>query len=76
MSSVAIAVPRARLASICPYTPAGTVRVHFIPDCDRGLAAALGGEPPPEWDTKGGPPVNGVSRAASDFREDGEAVGW
>jgi gamma-glutamyltranspeptidase/glutathione hydrolase len=33
-------------------------------------------KPPPEWVTKGDPPVNGVYRAASDFRKDGEAVGW
>ena len=31
---------------------------------------------PPEWTTTGDPPVNGVYRAASDFRKDGEAVGW
>jgi len=30
----------------------------------------------PEWVTKGDPPVNGVYHAASDFRKDGEAVGW
>jgi gamma-glutamyltranspeptidase / glutathione hydrolase len=35
-----------------------------------GLAA------PPEWKTRGDPPVNGVYHAASDFRKDGEAVGW
>jgi gamma-glutamyltranspeptidase/glutathione hydrolase len=39
-----------------------------------GRAAGL--KPPPEWVTKGDPPVNGVYRAASDFRKDGEAVGW
>jgi len=32
--------------------------------------------PPPEWVTRGDPPVNGVYRAGSDFRKDGEAVGW
>jgi gamma-glutamyltranspeptidase / glutathione hydrolase len=26
--------------------------------------------------TTGDPPVNGVYRAASDFRKDGQAVGW
>ena len=31
---------------------------------------------PPEWKTRGDPPVNGVYHAASDFRKDGEAVGW
>jgi gamma-glutamyltranspeptidase/glutathione hydrolase len=31
---------------------------------------------PPEWTTAGDPPVNGVYHAASDFRKDGEAVGW
>ncbi len=31
---------------------------------------------PQEWTTAGDPPVNGVYRAASDFRKDGEAVGW
>ena len=39
-----------------------------------GRAAGL--KPPLEWVTKGDPPVNGVYRAASDFRKDGEAVGW
>jgi gamma-glutamyltranspeptidase/glutathione hydrolase len=32
--------------------------------------------PPPEGDSSGDPPVNGVYHAASDFRKDGEAVGW
>jgi gamma-glutamyltranspeptidase / glutathione hydrolase len=36
----------------------------------RGLRA------PPEWVTAGNHPVNGVYHAASDFRKDGEAVGW
>jgi hypothetical protein len=31
---------------------------------------------PREWATAGDPPVNGVYHAASDFRKDGEAVGW
>jgi len=31
---------------------------------------------PPEWKTAGDPPVNGVYHGASDFRKDGEAVGW
>jgi len=35
-----------------------------------------GAKAPPEWVTAGDPPVNGVYRAASDFRKDGEAVGW
>ena len=36
----------------------------------------LGPEPPAEWQTAGDPPVNGVYRAGSDFRKDGQAVGW
>ena len=40
------------------------------------FAVAPGLKPPAEWVTKGDPPVNGVYRAASDFRKDGEAVGW
>jgi gamma-glutamyltranspeptidase / glutathione hydrolase len=56
-------------------------RVHGNDDVFGGYQAILfqrapGLEPPPEWDTKGDPPVNGVYRAASDFRKDGEAVGW
>jgi gamma-glutamyltranspeptidase/glutathione hydrolase len=35
-----------------------------------------GESPPPEWTTRGDPPVNGVYRAGSDFRKDGDAVGW
>jgi hypothetical protein len=38
--------------------------------------AAHGLKPPPEWVTKGDPPVIGVYRAASDFRKDGQAGGW
>jgi gamma-glutamyltranspeptidase / glutathione hydrolase len=38
--------------------------------------AAHGLRPPPEWVTRGDPPVNGVYRAASDFRKDGQAGGW
>ena len=37
---------------------------------------ALGLKAPPEWVTRGDPPVNGVYHGASDFRKDGEAVGW
>ena len=37
---------------------------------------AHGLAPPPEWQTAGDPPVNGVYRAGSDLRKDGEAVGW
>jgi gamma-glutamyltranspeptidase / glutathione hydrolase len=37
---------------------------------------AAGGAPPPEWQAAGDPPVNGVYRAGSDMRKDGEAVGW
>jgi gamma-glutamyltranspeptidase/glutathione hydrolase len=35
-----------------------------------------GTKAPPEWNISGDPPVNGVYRAGSDFRKDGEAVGW
>ena len=35
-----------------------------------------GPKPPREWVTTGDPPVNGVYHGASDFRKDGEAVGW
>lgn len=38
--------------------------------------AAPGLTAPPEWVTRGDPPVNGVYHGASDFRKDGEAVGW
>jgi gamma-glutamyltranspeptidase / glutathione hydrolase len=38
--------------------------------------AAPGLKPPAEWVTRGDPPVNGVYHGASDFRKDGEAVGW
>lgn len=38
--------------------------------------AAPGLKAPPEWVTRGDPPVNGVYHGASDFRKDGEAVGW
>jgi gamma-glutamyltranspeptidase/glutathione hydrolase len=37
---------------------------------------APGLKAPPEWVTRGDPPVNGVYHGASDFRKDGEAVGW
>jgi gamma-glutamyltranspeptidase / glutathione hydrolase len=37
---------------------------------------APGLEAPPDGATAGDPPVNGVYRAGSDFRKDGEAVGW
>ena len=33
-------------------------------------------KPPHTWVTAGDPPVNGVYHGASDFRKDGEAVGW
>ena len=33
-------------------------------------------KPPKGHSIKGDPPVNGIYRAASDFRKDGEAVGW
>ena len=38
--------------------------------------AAPGLTAPPEWVTRGDPPVNGVYHGGSDFRKDGEAVGW
>jgi gamma-glutamyltranspeptidase / glutathione hydrolase len=31
---------------------------------------------PRQWSIASDPPVNGVYRAASDFRKDGQAVGW
>ena len=37
---------------------------------------APGLRPPPYGVTSGDPAVNGVYHAASDFRKDGEAVGW
>ena len=37
---------------------------------------APGLKAPSEWTSAGDPPVNGVYHAASDFRKDGEAVGW
>ncbi len=37
---------------------------------------APGLRPPPYGVSAGDPPVNGVYHAASDFRKDGEAVGW
>lgn len=33
-------------------------------------------QPPRRGSVKGDPPVNGVYRAASDFRKDGQAAGW
>ena len=56
-------------------------RVHGNDDQFGGyqaifFAVAPGLKPPAEWATAGDPPVNGVYRAASDFRKDGEAVGW
>ena len=40
------------------------------------LFQRLAGNAPAEWQTAGDPPVNGIYRAGSDFRKDGEAVGW
>ena len=40
------------------------------------LFQRLAGNAPPEWQTAGDPPVNGMYRAGSDFRKDGQAVGW
>ncbi len=40
------------------------------------LFQRLAGNAPPEWETAGDPPVNGIYRAGSDFRKDGQAVGW
>jgi gamma-glutamyltranspeptidase/glutathione hydrolase len=37
---------------------------------------ASGSRAPPKWTSGGDPPVNGVYRAGSDFRKDGQAVGW
>jgi gamma-glutamyltranspeptidase/glutathione hydrolase len=56
-------------------------RVHGQDDVFGGYQAILfqvapGLAPPEEGDDDGDPPVNGVYHAASDFRKDGEAVGW
>ena len=56
-------------------------RVHGNDDVFGGyqaifFARAPGLSPPQEWVTAGDPPVNGVYRAASDFRKDGQAAGW
>ena len=40
------------------------------------LFQRLAGNAPAEWQTAGDPPVNGIYRAGSDFRKDGQAVGW
>ena len=40
------------------------------------LFQRLAGNAPTEWQTEGDPPVNGIYRAGSDFRKDGQAVGW
>jgi gamma-glutamyltranspeptidase/glutathione hydrolase len=42
--------------------------IHFTPDPNE--------RPPTGRSVKGDPPVNGVYRAGSDPRKDGEAVGW
>ena len=59
----------------------GQERVHGADDVFGGYQAILfqaapGLKAPPEWVTRGDPPVNGVYHGASDFRKDGEAVGW
>jgi len=56
-------------------------RVAGDDDVFGGYQAVLfqrdpGLRPPREWATVGDPPVNGVYHGASDFRKDGEAVGW
>ena len=56
-------------------------RVHGNDDVFGGYQAILfqvapGLLPPAPGETEGDPPVNGVYHAASDFRKDGEAVGW
>lgn len=45
----------------------GYQAIHFTP---------LPDEPAPGASVDGDPPVNGIYRAASDHRKDGEAVGW
>ena len=56
-------------------------RVHGNDDVFGGYQAILfqvaqGLAPPTGTNIEGDPPVNGVYHAASDFRKDGEAVGW
>jgi gamma-glutamyltranspeptidase/glutathione hydrolase len=46
----------------------GYQAIHFTPDPSE--------QPPRGEGIKGDPPVNGVYRAGTDFRKDGEAVGW
>jgi gamma-glutamyltranspeptidase / glutathione hydrolase len=46
----------------------GYQAIHFTPDPSE--------QPPRGKGIKGDPPVNGVYRAGTDFRKDGEAVGW
>jgi gamma-glutamyltranspeptidase/glutathione hydrolase len=46
----------------------GYQAIHFTPDPAE--------QPPRGNNIKGDPPVNGVYRAGTDFRKDGEAVGW
>jgi gamma-glutamyltranspeptidase/glutathione hydrolase len=57
------------------------VRVRGDDDQFGGYQAVLfqrdpGSRPPKGRSIKGDPPVNGVYRAASDFRKDGQAAGW
>ena len=46
----------------------GYQAIHFSPDPSE--------QPPRGTSIKGDPPVNGIYRAGTDFRKDGEAVGW